>query len=371
MNNDFKKEKNIALYKQVKKFILKGIESGEYKPGEVIPTERELCEILDVSRYTVRSGIQDLVQDGVLYRVQGSGTYVYEDRKRKRSNINFIGVILNHFSNEVEARIFKGIDKAFDESSYQISVKSSNNNYKKEAELIQMFKNEGVDGLIIMPSEEQKDSTSIFDLKRENFPFVLVDRKLDDCITNCVVSDNIHGGFLVTEHLLKLGHKKIGFVRRKYSETSSIRERLIGYKKALFEYDIDFKKNYVYTMDLDDSRSENHYEDFYNFIKKNGLSSIVVVNDIGALEIIKITRQTDLNIGVNLSLVSFDDLAIASLLERPLTTVAQQFEKMGYKAGKMLLGILSKTNNKSTNSLTQEILPVFLRKRNSCSKFEG
>jgi len=369
MINDFKKEENIALYKQVKEFILKRIRTGEYKPGEVIPTERELCEMLDVSRYTVRSGIQDLVQEGVLYRVQGSGTYVYEERKTK-SNINFIGVILNHFSNEVEARIFKGIDEVFAESSYQISVKSSNNNYKKEAELIQMFKNEGVEGLIIMPSEEQKDSTSIFDLKRENFPFVLVDRKLDDCITNCVVSDNIQGGFIATEHLLKLGHKKIGFVRRKYIETSSVKERIIGYKKALFEYGVNFKNNHIYNINLDNSNSEDHFDDFYNFIKKNDLSAIVVVNDIGALEIVKVTRQADLKIGENLSLVSFDDLEIASQIEIPLTTVAQNLESIGYEAGKLLLKIISKSkNNKSSNSLTQKILSVSLKKRESCTKF--
>ena len=58
------------LYRQVKDFLLGQIQKGVYAPGEVIPAERELADKLGVSRYTVRRAIQELVDEGILYRVR-------------------------------------------------------------------------------------------------------------------------------------------------------------------------------------------------------------------------------------------------------------------------------------------------------------
>jgi len=72
--------KKIPLYKQLKQIIIKKIERGELKPGDVLPPERELAELFEMSRVTVRQAISELVNEYVLVRRHGSGTYVAENK---------------------------------------------------------------------------------------------------------------------------------------------------------------------------------------------------------------------------------------------------------------------------------------------------
>lgn len=69
-------ESTRSLYKQIKNIIKEQILAGEYKHGEKIPSERELCEKYKVSRITVRQAINEAVNEGLLYKVQGKGTFV-------------------------------------------------------------------------------------------------------------------------------------------------------------------------------------------------------------------------------------------------------------------------------------------------------
>ncbi|MDD4461649.1 MAG: GntR family transcriptional regulator [Eubacteriales bacterium] len=70
------KKTPIPLYYQLKQIIVSEIEAGVYKPGDLIPTEKELSEFFDISRTTVRQAITELVQEGRLYRVKSKGTFV-------------------------------------------------------------------------------------------------------------------------------------------------------------------------------------------------------------------------------------------------------------------------------------------------------
>ncbi|MCD6141181.1 extracellular solute-binding protein [Candidatus Bipolaricaulota bacterium] len=70
------KGSSTPIYRQLKEIIREKIEQGEFKPGERIPTEYELCERFSISRTSVRQALAELTQEGYLYRQQGSGTFV-------------------------------------------------------------------------------------------------------------------------------------------------------------------------------------------------------------------------------------------------------------------------------------------------------
>lgn len=74
----FKINKNmpIPIYYQLKEFIKERIEKGDFKPGDRIPTEQELCEMFDISRTPVRQALTELTYEGILYRRPGRGTFV-------------------------------------------------------------------------------------------------------------------------------------------------------------------------------------------------------------------------------------------------------------------------------------------------------
>ena len=77
------KESPLPLHYQLKEILQEMIKSGELKPGDSIPAERELCEIQGVSRMTVNKALMSLVNEGIIYREQGRGTFVSKPKVKK------------------------------------------------------------------------------------------------------------------------------------------------------------------------------------------------------------------------------------------------------------------------------------------------
>ena len=87
------KNSPIPVYYQLKNDFIKKIASGVWKAGECISSERELCEIYDVSRMTIRQAIGELVQEGVLTRKKGKGTFVCEQKVNQKDMMSFTEMI--------------------------------------------------------------------------------------------------------------------------------------------------------------------------------------------------------------------------------------------------------------------------------------
>lgn len=80
------KDNPAPLYYQIKQILLETIENGELKPGELVPTEKALCELHGVSKITVNKAIMELVNEGVLYREKGKGTFVAKPKEKHQLN---------------------------------------------------------------------------------------------------------------------------------------------------------------------------------------------------------------------------------------------------------------------------------------------
>ena len=87
------KNSPIPVYYQLKNDFIKKIASGVWKAGECISSERELCEIYDVSRMTIRQAIGELVQEGILTRKKGKGTFVCEQKVNQKDMMSFTEMI--------------------------------------------------------------------------------------------------------------------------------------------------------------------------------------------------------------------------------------------------------------------------------------
>ena len=361
-------DSNKALYKQVKEYIINKIKENIFSAGDKIPPERELSEDLNISRYSVRKGIQQLVKEGFLYRVQGNGTFVFEKHPlNSDEKKNHIGVIMDA-NQEFKSDIIKGIEKGLDEEQFRMIVVDSLDDINRETKLIHELKSEGIRGLIIMPARKQEDSSAIEILKEEQFPFVLVDRRLKDCKTNCVMSDNIDGSYKATQHLIKLGHEKIAFVRRKDDITTSVKDRMIGFKKALRNYSLTDNLDLIYSYDFN-RKSEKMNSDLCNYIKKHKITGVVALSDSVALKIYKACRKRNINIPDELSLVGFDNWEPVKHLDVPLTTVAQFPDKIGFQAVKLLIEKINANDQENNNHLVEELYyPVELIKRESCRR---
>jgi LacI family transcriptional regulator len=242
-----------------------------------------------------------------------------------------IGVIVADIANPFFAAVVKGVEKAARQRHYSIILTDSDETYEKEEESIQIMLNEQVDGLLISPVQTKKET--IIGLKESGFPFVLLGRHFDDLETDYVVTDDVQGGFLATEHLIKQRHSRIALINGPL-HVSSAKERFQGYKKALGRYGIELESSLISSGAI---TTEDGYKVAKSLLKQeNPPTAVFAYSDFVAFGVMTAIRENGLRIPEDISIVGYDDVEFSSSLEVPLTTVRISKMELGRKAVKVL-----------------------------------
>lgn len=209
--------KSTPLYLQIKDLIVSMIERKELKPGDRVPTEAEMIEQYQVSRVTVKNAYKLLVDDGIIYRIAGKGSFVSAkehvhgiDSGDDMKKIGFLSPIIN---DSFSMKLFQGVEEGCKEAGFMPMIRQVSLQSEERKTIHDMIRC-GAEGLIIFPVDGETYSEEILNLKIRNFPFVLVDRYLPGIKTNSISSDNYQGGVLGTEYLIGKGHTEIGIVSR-------------------------------------------------------------------------------------------------------------------------------------------------------------
>ncbi|MHB8064152.1 MAG: LacI family DNA-binding transcriptional regulator [Ruminiclostridium sp.] len=164
-------------------------------------------------------------------------------------------------------------------------------------------------------------------------PIVMVDNYFDDLVMDCILTDNQCGGYLATEHLIKYGHTKIGFLGDIFASVSFY-DRHQGYLKALRAYKIELEQGYSITDTKLEKLASEDIANLINEIKvQEGLpTAYVCCNDAEAIVIIKVLKNMGILIPDEISIMGFDDIETARNVTPELTTMRVQKELMGKRA---------------------------------------
>jgi DNA-binding LacI/PurR family transcriptional regulator len=201
-----------------------------------------------------------------------------------------------------------------------------------------------VDGLIIFPVQSREKLDHIADLCKENYPFVLL-AEIPGVKADLVRADDESGAFEATEHLIKLGRKKIAYISGPGGALASDRRRS-GYERALKAYGNDPTSELVSPGGW---RVKDGYLAGRKFLscKENCPDAILCYNDSVAIGLIRALIEGGIKIPQDVSVVGFDDAGVGAYLETGLTTVAQPALEIGRRAATILMNrIKNKNNNK-------------------------
>lgn len=322
---------SIPLYKQIRDDLRRKIESQEFDIGRPIDTEVSLAEQYGVSVITVRNAILELVNEGILYRVQGKGTFIQANVNAGRSN-NLIGLVAPFF-NEYVTSVMEGIERISQVFGYNLVIKNSKDDLDEECNNILELVDSGVKGLIVWPvvPEIAVQPTNVLkQLCEDEFPIVLVDQRLSGLDVSTVVSDNFGGAYQAVVHLIQRGIQKIGFVTQG-PFLSSVEERWKGYAAALQNHCIKYESSLVFRHN-----AARHVSEFEQYLEYTKPEALFVQSDTVALSVKQVLEQLGYRIPQDVKLVGFDDLESVRHLDVPLTTVAQLREDIGAFSARLL-----------------------------------
>ena len=142
-------------------------------------------------------------------------------------------------------------------------------------------------------------------------------------------SDNFQGGSLATEHLIKRRTSKIAYLFGEQTHPQSVRQRYLSYLEALNKARLPFH------TPLDDKSAT--IDTLMNYVNDHKVTAFVCENDLVAIQTMNYLKQHGYDIPNDFSVIGFDDIQAAALVDPPLTTVAQDFHKLGEIAGRSLI----------------------------------
>ncbi|HKL43459.1 MAG: LacI family DNA-binding transcriptional regulator [Halanaerobiales bacterium] len=284
-------------------------------------------------------------------------------RSLSTNKSNSIGIFFtDHFNSGLHHPFFReviyGMEKSLGNKGYDI-VYFTNRHWGEKFSYVEKCKDRNVDGVALMGV--LKNDPNIKKLLNSNIPSVFVDVDISGNYSSYVISDNIEGSKKAINYLYDLGHRKIGMLMGIDTSKTS-QDRLKGYKQALTELNLSFNKDWVFDGKYSE---EGGYKAIKNMLKLRSYPTAIFCQSDGmAIGAMKAIEDSSLKITDDFSIIGFDDIEASRYVKPPLTTIAQNKEKMGSSVSKLLIKMIEEKKQ----NVDPIKLPVKLIKRESCSK---
>ncbi len=247
-----------------------------------------------------------------------------------------LGIVIPELDNPVHARIIIGAERAAAERGYSLLIAHRDNGMVETAIYERLVRQNRVDGLIVATLQDEK--VGVPALKELEHPFVLVNRKAKG-VKHYVVINDQGGARKAVEHLVSLGHRRIAHLSGAPHRYNS-KCRLKGYKDGLLAAGLPFDKELVFEAGYTQTGGAAAARQMLAVSTKKRPTAIFATTLLVAAGAMSALRAEGINVPDDMSIIGFNDGAIAEILAPPLTTVRTQLEAMGYQAASSLISYI-------------------------------
>lgn len=248
-----------------------------------------------------------------------------------------IGMIVPDVSNPFFAPVVRGAETTARRAGFRLLLCNTESDLRLERDYIEDLVVHRVEGLLIAPVGD-RSAGHLARLLDQNFPLVLLDRKVDGLSCDSVTLNNVDAGFRLMSHLLAIGHRRIAFVADA-EEVSTGRERLQGAKQALSAAGVAWNDDLVFHTSTDQTGGYRAAQLILGLPKPP--TAIFAVNNMTALGVMQALKLADLRVPEDIALVCFDDVPHLAVIAPFLTVVDQPAETMAQVAMQLLLERIS------------------------------
>lgn len=340
----------MSKYLQFKEELLQSI--GTLQVGRPIPSRTALCRKYQLSRATVDKALKELVQEGYLYSVKGSGTFVApregEGGTRHKGGGSSWGVIVPNIMYDICPSMLRGIEDYAQQYEINIVICNTDNDIYKERDYLYRMTRTGMSGCIIIPAiSRQRDLSGFADLQRKGVPFVFCNRGLDALPeVPLVASNDFYGGYIATRYLLAKGYRRIGFISRYHYRTSM--SRFYGYMAAIQEAGVPVNRKIISTMtDIAEVPLTRLLREM--LAGDDPPDALFCHNDDIAVNLSQALKALGKRISGDVGVIGYDNTSVCESVETKLTSVAYKSYEIGCMAAEVLHKMIHKQPPQGAN----------------------
>lgn len=322
-------ENEIPKYKIVEQEIIEAIK--DQRIIDKLPGERTLAAEFGFSYMTVRKAVNNLVNQGVLYKIPNKGAFVmHESNAPKTLTLGYFidKNIVAGIGSPYYSMIFNALEKEAAAHDYSV-IYFSDSDLKRLDKVLAK-----VDGVIAtcFPYNEE-----IIAYIKQKVPMIVIDNSSQDQSIPSVVIDNFNADYMTVKYLHDMGHNSIAFIAG-LDDCDVGKDRLKGYSQAMKDLGTEtsqsmiFNGNYMYESGMQGAEYFMQLEHFPD--------AIICANDSMALGLIQKLKQSGIDVPADVSVVGFDNISVASQVVPALTTLATPTEEIAYHSYTLLRQII-------------------------------
>ena len=247
---------------------------------------------------------------------------------------NTLGMLLPDITNPFFPPIIRGAEEAARERGYELVLCNTDDVPERETASLRVLRERQADGLLIATS--RMADTTVATLRRERFPFVLVNRGSRVSADLSVEVDNERAAEAVIKHLASLGHRRIAHIAGPLSTTTGA-ERAAGYREAMKARGLPMEAALLAEAEA--------YAEVAGYAAARRLlraspTAIFAANDLLVLGALRAAREAGLRVPAEISLVGINDIPLIGLIDPPVTSIRVPQREMGAIAAGMLIAVL-------------------------------
>ncbi len=245
-----------------------------------------------------------------------------------------IGVLVPEMVTPSAAQVIRGIQNRLNKEGFKLIIAQSDEDPVKEKENLMLMENYMVDGIIICSCDYKTNKNEYLILQNSGIPLIFYDRIPFGLDFPVVSVDDYHESFLMVEHLIRLGKKRIVYIQGPNYIHNSI-ERLRGYKNALSKFRIPFDNSLVIQtgMTFEDGRKAAECL----LSTKVPFDALFSFTETLALGVMNYLKLNNIQIPKEIAIATFSGTILSTIVHPQLTSIDQPFEEMGETAANLIL----------------------------------
>ena len=334
---------------------------------------KDIAEKVGVSISTVSRALSDskMISEStkkMIVKVARDMGYFPDPHARglKKVRTRVVGILIPELDNLFFAEAVSGMERALFSAEHQIILCSTRGDPKKEVQSIRVLMSHNVDGVLAAPVDYKANKKYYNMLLSSGIHLVFFDRFVSSVDAAHVISDNEGGISTLVEYLIRMGHRRIGYIGLNL-RIYTAKERLKAFMKFVKNGKIESKDEWITHGKYAMEDAERAVEKILSL--KDRPTALVFANNVATLGGLKVFRRYGIKIPDEISIVSFDDAHWNLVFDPPVTCVAQNPTQMGLFAATILLD--SFTSNEKPGVDKSVVIKTKFIERDSVKRIGG